>query len=218
MSLSLYQEAYIRLYDFFGPQYWWPAESTFEIVVGAVLTQNTNWNNVEKAVGNLKDAGLLSYEGLIALSLDDLADFIRPSGFFNVKAKRLHALLLMIEKRYYGDLDALLVDELWNARDALLGVRGVGPETADSILLYGGEQQIFVVDAYTHRIFSRHNLLDEETDYQSIQDTFMENLPADTKLYNEFHALIVMAAKKFCKKKNPLCSDCPLRGLNDCCF
>lgn len=218
MSISLYEQAYRKLYSFFGPQGWWPAESALEMVVGAVLTQNTNWNNVEKAIGNLRDAGVLNYEALVALPQDDLAGYIRPSGFFNVKAKRLSKLLLMIKQTYSGDLGALLSDELWNARDALLGVNGVGPETADSILLYAGGHEIFVVDAYTHRIFSRHNMVDEETDYQSIQETFMANLPADAQLYNEFHALIVVTAKEFCKKNNPLCSACPLRGLNDCCF
>ena len=216
MGISLYEEAYQRLLDYFGPQNWWPAETAFEIVVGAVLTQNTNWSNVEKAIINLKEAGVLTYKGLEALPVENLAELIRPSGFFNVKATRLKKILAMIEENYGGDLDALFFDELSNARTNLLRVKGVGPETADAILLYAAGQPIFVIDAYTHRIFSRHNLVDEETDYQSMQEQFMDSLPESTALYNEFHALIVIGAKTFCKKKKPLCEGCPLFGLNEC--
>lgn len=216
MGLSLYEEAYQRLFDYFGPQNWWPAETTFEIVVGAVLTQNTNWRGVEKAIVNLKEAGLLNYKGLVALPVKNLAELIRPSGFFNVKAARLKKLLVMIEENYGGDLEALFLDELSSARENLLGVKGIGPETADAILLYAARQPVFVIDAYTYRMFSRHNLVDEETDYHSMQERFMDSLPESVELYNEFHALIVIGTKTFCKKNIPLCESCPLLGLNEC--
>lgn len=209
-----YQRAYQLLYNHFGSQCWWPGETALETVVGAVLVQNTNWKNVEKAIANLHDGGVLSYDALAAMPIHQLAEFVRPSRFFNVKAKRLKALLDMVEEEYSGDLNSLLDDKLWRAREKLLSVKGVGQETADSILLYAADQPIFVVDAYTHRVFSRHNLLDEETDYEAIQETFMGNLVEDVQLYNEFHALIVAVAKKYCKKTKPLCEKCPLKELN----
>lgn len=208
-----YQRAYELLSDHFGPQYWWPGETAIEIVVGAVLVQNTNWQNVEKAIANLQDSGVLSFEALVAMPTEQLAEYIRPSGFFNVKAKRLKALLGMIDEYYSGELDGLLEDGLWEAREKLLSVKGVGQETADSILLYAAHQPIFVVDAYTHRVFSRHNLLDEETDYSTIQEIFMGNLEEDVQIYNEYHALIVAVAKRYCKKTKPLCDSCPLRDI-----
>lgn len=211
---NVYKESFELLYDHFGPQGWWPGESDIEIVVGAILVQNTNWQNVEKALSNLQNDGMLTFEALVAMPMEELAEYIRPSGFFNVKAKRLKALLAMIEEEYSGDLQCLLVDELWVAREKLLRVKGVGEETADSILLYAANQPIFVVDSYTHRVFSRHNLLDEETDYSTIQETFMSNLEEDVQLYNEYHALIVAVAKKYCRKKKPLCDKCPLQGIN----
>ena len=183
-----------------------------EMVVGAILTQNTNWGNVCKAIANLKNGGMLSFQALLALPLEDLALFIRPSGYYNMKARRLKNLLLMIEEKYQGELDYLLRDEMLEGRRNLLSVQGIGPETADSILLYGGNHPIFVVDAYTHRIFSRHHLLADESDYTTIQEYFMSMLPADSSLFNEYHALIVRLAKEFCKKNRPLCERCPLNG------
>ena len=211
--MNPYEETFQLLFDHFGPQGWWPADTQIEIVVGAVLAQNTNWQNVEKALDNLRDNNLLNIEALVSIDIESLAGHIRPSGFFNVKAKRLKALLGMIEGEYSGDLEQLFTDELWAARENLLSVKGVGEETADSILLYGGKQPVFVVDSYCHRVFSRHNLLDEETDYQTIQQTFMVNLPEDAQLFNEYHALIVAVAKKYCKKKKPLCDLCPLKDI-----
>jgi endonuclease III related protein len=204
---------YELLYGFYGPQGWWPGESPFEVVVGTVLTQNTNWSNVSRAIENLKNAGLLSFEVLSAMPVDDLAVFIRPSGYFNVKARRLKNLLQMIEERYQGELDLLFEDEMMNGRANLLSVQGIGPETTDSILLYGGNHPIFVVDAYTHRVFSRHQLVADESDYDSIQETFMSALPSDSKLFNEYHALIVRVGKEYCKKNSPLCDNCPLNGV-----
>ncbi|CAG36637.1 endonuclease III domain-containing protein [Desulfotalea psychrophila] len=201
---------------FFGPQQWWPAKSPFEIIVGAVLTQGTSWKNVEKALANLEFAHLLNYDALLALPEKALAELIKPAGFFNVKAARLGNLLVMIAENYGGKIDALLADELGQARQALLKVRGVGEETADAILLYAAGKPIFVIDSYTHRIFSRHNMVDEETDYQTMQKTFMANIEEEASIFNEYHALIVMTAKKFCKKNKPLCPNCPLYGLNEC--
>lgn len=209
-----YTEAFQRLYDHFGPQGWWPGDSPFEIMVGAVLTQNTSWANVEKAIDSLKLAGMLSYESLARLSAEEIAPYIRPAGYYNLKAQRLKNLLDMIAVVYAADLAAFLADELATARENLLAVKGIGPETADSILLYACRHPVFVVDMYTHRVFSRHNMVAEETDYQTIQDVFLTNLPEDKQLYNEFHALIVRVAGSFCKKSNPLCAQCPLVGLN----
>ncbi len=204
---------YNRLYEFYGPQGWWPGETPFEMVVGAILTQNTNWSNVSRAINNLKDAGVLSFEALSALPFDDLAGLIRPSGYFNIKAHRLKNLLSMVGERYQGRLELLLQDDMMHGRENLLSVQGIGPETADSILLYGGDHPIFVIDTYTHRVFSRHRLLAEESDYDSIQETFMSALPADSTLFNEYHALIVRLGKDYCRKSRPLCEQCPLNGI-----
>lgn len=213
MAKSKFNEIYTRLYDHFGPQGWWPGDSPFEIMVGAVLTQNTNWENVRKAITNLKEAGVLSFAKLAALPVDEIARLIQPSGYFNLKAQRLQNLLRMIRERYNGELELFLQEDLPAAREALLSVKGIGPETADSILLYAANHPIFVVDAYTHRIFSRHNLAAEESDYYLLQETFHDNLPAQPALYNEYHALIVALGKTFCRKKNPRCGQCPLQGI-----
>lgn len=207
------QEAYERLNNHFGPLHWWPAENPFEVVVGAVLTQNTNWKNVEKAIDSLKRAGVFSFDGLQSLTEEELAGHIRSSGYYNLKARRLKNLLEMIIRDFGGDLERLFAENTVTARRALLEVKGIGPETADSILLYGGGHPVFVVDAYTHRILSRHNLIAEECDYQLIQDLFMDNLNNDAEIFNQYHALLVITAKHFCKKRNPLCSRCPLEPM-----
>lgn len=206
--------AFNLLLDHFGPQCWWPAETPFEVMVGAVLTQNTNWGNVVKAIDNLRQAGLLDYHSLAACLPTDIAALIRPAGYYNLKAQRLVNLLQMVAESYHGELEAFLTDRPTSARENLLAVRGVGPETADSILLYACGRPVFVVDMYTHRVFSRHQLLAEETDYQTIQETFVNHLPVDAQLYNEYHALIVKVATSYCKKTNPRCSLCPLQGFN----
>lgn len=213
MGVNIFQEMYNRLFRYYGPQNWWPGETPFEIMVGAVLTQNTNWANVEKAITNLKERGFLEFSGLYAASLEELADCVRPSGYYNIKARRLHNLLQMIAEQYEGELDNLLADSTHSARSNLLTVKGVGPETADAILLYCGRHPVFVVDAYTHRVFSRHGLVPEECDYKELQDAFTARLPQDWRLYNEYHALIVMVGKEFCKKTTPLCEHCPLNGV-----
>ena len=214
MNTNNYSEAYQLLYDHFGPQNWWPGETPLEIMVGAILTQNTNWSNVQKAIVNLKSEKLLDYQSLSQLSVDELAQLIRPAGYYNLKAQRLRNLLDMVADSYDGEVALFLGDELGAARENLLAVKGVGPETADSILLYACGHPVFVVDMYTHRVFSRHNMVEEETDYQAIQDVFVDHLPQDLQLYNEFHALIVRVASTFCKKTKPLCEKCPLQGLN----
>lgn len=211
---NVFLEAYSLLLEHFGPQGWWPGETEIEIVVGAVLTQNTNWSNVTRAISGLEVAGLLEFNALADLPVSVLAEYIRPSGYYNIKARRLQNLLQMIRQKYDGQLGSLLADETGRARDNLLSVKGVGPETADSILLYAGGHPVFVVDAYTHRVFSRHGMVAEETDYHEVQEEFERRLPRDAALYNEFHALIVALGKRYCKKTKPLCGSCPLRGVN----
>lgn len=209
-----YREAYRLLYDHFGPQNWWPGDTPFEIMVGAILTQNTSWSNVQKAIDNLKTENLLTYQSLSRLTADEIAQLIRPAGYYNLKAQRLRNLFDMLATSYDGEMELFLGDDLGTARDNLLAVKGVGPETADSILLYACGHPVFVVDMYTHRVFSRHNMVEEETDYQTIQHVFTAHLPEEMQLYNEFHALIVRVAVTFCKKTKPLCEKCPLQGLN----
>lgn len=202
---------YDKLYRHFGPQSWWPGETPFEIIVGAILTQNTNWQNVSKAIANLKKAKVLSPKKLYSLPQSRLAQLIRPSGYFNVKAKRLKEFLNFLFKNYNGSLKKMFSRPLENLRKEILAVRGIGPETADSILLYAGGLPVFVVDAYTKRIFSRQKLLNEEADYHTVQKIFTENLKKDVRLYNEYHALIVRLGKDFCKKTKPKCEICPIK-------
>jgi len=202
-------EMYRCLKDHFGPQDWWPAETPLEVMIGAILTQNTNWTNVEKAISNLRERELLSLDRLTALPTDELAVYIRPAGYYNIKAKRLKNLLNFIADEYDGNLPAFLDQEMDAMREGLLSVNGVGHETADSIVLYAANRPLFVVDAYTHRILSRHAMASEESNYHELQALFMDHLPEDAVLYNEFHALIVLTGKNYCRKK-PRCGDCPL--------
>lgn len=206
---NMYQRMLARL----GPQRWWPAESAFEVLVGAVLAQNTSWRNVERAITNLKGAGLMSLAALSGLPTGLLAEYIRPAGYYNLKAGRLRNLLSLINARHQGDLDAFLGQPLDPFREQLLSVKGIGPETADSILLYAANLPIFVVDAYTRRILGRHDFIDEDCDYTCIQELFMDHLACDVQLYNEYHALLVRVGNVFCRKKNPDCPGCPLNGL-----
>jgi len=205
-------EIYNRLYSCYGPQRWWPGESQFEIIVGAILTQNTNWTNVEKAIANLKKGGCLTPSGLHELPLDRLAQLIRPAGYFNIKAQRLKCFLDWLFEDYDGLLESLEMLSPSTLREKLLAVKGIGPETADSICLYAFKKPIFVVDAYTARIFGRHSMIEPGSGYADIQEMFHEGLDKNARLFNEFHALIVQVGKKHCKPK-PLCKDCPLEEL-----
>ncbi len=198
------------LYEHYGPQNWWPADSLFEVIVGAILTQNTAWQNVEKAISNLKSAGLLNPVSLHNLPLEILAEYIRPSGYYNIKAKRLKDFLRFFIEKYEGDIDRMFEQEPEELRKSLLQISGIGQETADSILLYAGNIPVFVVDAYTFRVFSRHGFLSEDITYEDCQSMFMENLTNDAGLFNEYHALIVKVGKEYCRKREPLCIECPL--------
>jgi endonuclease-3 related protein len=212
MSVVL-QEVYQRLFDTLGPQHWWPGQSPFEVMVGAVLVQNTNWQNVEKAIENLRQADLLEPHALYAVPPEELEELIRPAGYYRVKAKRLRSLLKLLVDRYDGSLEAMFQTRMSLLREELLQTNGIGPETADSILLYAGGMPSFVVDAYTCRIMARHGWIGFDSDYHQVQDYFSSNLPDDTQLFNEFHALLVRIGKDFCRKSSPKCQQCPLCDL-----
>lgn len=204
-------EIYRRLYSRLGPQHWWPGDTQFEVIVGAILTQNTNWSNVSRAITNLKQAKVLTPSKLYALPVSKLAALIRPSGYYNIKAKRIRSFLDFLFKNYSGSLKKMFNRKPAELREEILSVKGIGPETADSILLYAGGFPIFVVDAYTKRIFSRHKFFNEKTGYHQVQKIFTDNLKKDAKLFNEYHALIVRLGKDLCKKTNPRCGICPLK-------
>jgi len=203
-----------RLLDTFGPQHWWPGDTPFEVMVGAVLTQNTAWSNVEKAIANLKAADALSCPAILGLSPAELAALIRPAGFFNVKARRLAALCGFLEDADVAESPEALAAAapLSALRPRLLAVHGVGEETADSVLLYALNLPSFVVDAYTRRIFGRLGLLGGDETYAQIQALFHRHLPAEVTLYNEYHALIVHLGKTACRPR-PRCAACPLAGM-----
>lgn len=211
------QEIYQRLLLKFGPQKWWPAQTRFEVMVGAVLTQNTNWSNVERAIRNLRQANLLTADQLKDISVRQLALLIRPAGYFNIKAKRLKNFIDFFYREYKGHLQAMAEENLKVLRKKLLTVNGIGPETADSILLYALDKSIFVVDAYTKRILSRHGLVKSTADYQAIQKIFMGSLKADLKMFNEYHALLVHLGKHYCKS-DPLCDICPINAIHQTKF
>ncbi len=205
-------EIYQLLFDAFGPQHWWPGETPFEIAVGAVLTQNTSWTNVEKAIANLKADGRFDATALHELGIEQLETLIRPAGYFRVKAKRLRNFTTWLCDWHAGDLQSLEAFGTSQLREELLGVSGIGPETADSILLYALDRPIFVVDTYTARVMVRHGLIGPDLDYQQLQDLFQSNLEPDVALFNEFHALLVMTGKDYCKPR-PKCPGCPLQTL-----
>ena len=204
--LSIYK----KLYNAFGPQNWWPGDTPFEVAVGAILTQNTNWGNVEKAINNLKKANVLNAKAIHEMPVKKLASLIQPSGYFNVKAKRLKTFIDFLMKDYHGSMKNMRKEEMHSLRKKLLSVNGIGPETADSILLYALAKPIFVIDAYTKRALSRHNILGQDQAYDKFQELFHLSLKKDVKLYNEYHALFVRVGKMFCKTK-PICEGCPLK-------
>lgn len=202
-----------KLLSFFGPQHWWPAESRFEIIVGAILTQNISWNNVEKAIFNLKNKDLLSIDDILNTDIESLALLIKPAGYYNQKSRYLKNICKFIRENY-GSLEEFLSQDSRKLRNELLKIKGIGPETADSIILYAAEKPVFVVDAYTKRIFYRIGLIKQNLSYNKVQQFFMENLPKEVNLYNQYHALIVKLGKQNCSNKNPVCKNCP---LNDIC-
>jgi len=193
----------------YGEQAWWPADSQFEVVVGAVLTQNTNWSNVERAINNLKMAGVLDHQAILDLPREELAKLIRPSGYYNVKTKRLLALLNYLQR--VGGLKVLAEQQLAEARQGLLSVNGIGPETADDILLYAFDRPVFVIDTYTRRLLARNNLARGTENYEDLRLGFEAALPMDVDLFKQFHALIVQHAKEACRKQ-PECGNCCLGG------
>ena len=219
-------EVYRRLYEAFGPQHWWPASSPFEVLVGAILTQQAAWSNVEMAIENLKKHGELTPEAILSLSEDDLKAAIRPSGYFNQKAKRLVHVVEEIEER--GGLKRFLARPTEEVRKDLLSIKGIGKETADSIMLYAGRHPVFVVDAYTFRMLGRldghlYGGIAEKKDYDAVQSVFMESIGQlagegekngdAVEISREYHALIVELGKRNCRKSAPSCEACPLKGI-----
>jgi len=209
-------DIYHRLFDHYGPQHWWPAETHLEMIIGAILTQSAAWTNVEKAIHNLKASTDLSIEGLRSLPQDELARLIYPSGYYNVKARKVKAFVEWLAERYGGDLDCLFALDVAAMREELLSVHGVGEETADSIILYAAHQPIFVIDAYTHRLITRLGLAPQKETYAAFQALFMDNLPHDELLFNEYHALLVQHGKTVCRRA-PLCTGCSLNHLCPTC-
>jgi endonuclease III related protein len=208
---TLLQELFQKMLAAFGPQGWWPGETPFEVAVGAILTQNTNWNNVARAIGVLKEHDLLEPQVLYDLPEAELAQLIRPAGYYNIKAKRLKNFLDFLANHFENSLDRMAAANLSSLRPALLTIKGVGPETADSILLYALSKPTFVVDAYTFRILSRHGLIPEACAYEELRQWFMEHLPPEVDLYQEYHALLVRLGKEWCRPQ-PRCANCPMEG------
>jgi endonuclease-3 related protein len=206
--LTIYQ----RLLARYGPQHWWPGDSPFEVIVGAILTQSAAWGNVEKALANLKGEGVLSPQGLYHLPEDRLAQLIYPSGYYNAKARKLKAFVGHLVEVYQGDLDRLLARDVAALRPELLALHGIGQETADSILLYAGAKPVFVIDAYTRRSAARLGLAPAQVSYAALQALFMESLPPQVPVFNEYHALLVRLGKEACRKL-PRCPVCPLLEL-----
>ena len=205
-------EIFDKLLKAFGPRHWWPGESPFEVMVGAILTQNTSWKNVEKAIQKLKTKRILTPEGIHRLKRSDLASLIRSSGFYRIKADRLKSFADFLFEEFEGKIDRMKKESPEGLRKRLLEVKGIGQETADSILLYALQKPIFVVDAYTRRVLLRHGMISNRASYEEVQKLFMRHLRTDGELFNEYHALLVHVAKTVCKK-TPKCDICPLKGV-----
>lgn len=201
---------YDLLFSSFGPQNWWPGDTPFEIIVGAILTQAVNWNNVEKAINNLKEEALLNPPGIYKIEEKKLALLIKPSGYYNMKAKKVKSFVNYLFTKYNGQLEKMFQKPMISLRPELLNIYGIGPETADSILLYAGNYPIFVVDTYTKRIFHRVGYVSKDISYENMQKMFMNNLPQKADIYNEYHALLVKLGKDICIKSKPRCNECPL--------
>jgi endonuclease III related protein len=206
------QLIYHRLFDHYGPQYWWPAEEPFEVIVGAILTQSTAWGNVEKAINNLKKRRVLNPITIRELPIEELASLIYPSGYYNAKARKLKAFVERLSEGYDNSLQKLFDLDIAQLRSELLSIYGIGQETADSIILYAAQKPIFVIDAYTHRIMDRLGLHAGKTSYAALQSLFMGNLPQEEKIFNEYHALLVRLGKEACRRQ-PFCHDCCLQSI-----
>lgn len=206
---------YRCLLDYYGPQHWWPGDGPFEMMVGAILTQSTSWRNVEKAVNNLKNAGAMSQSVIRRLPSEELAALIRPSGYFNTKARKLKSLVEWLDEFSGDDLNQLFLRDTGTLRQQLLNVHGIGPETADSILLYAAKKPVFVVDSYTRRIINRIGIASNGDNYTAYQTLFMINLPKNTELFNEYHALLVRLGKEVCHGV-PICRECCLFASHLC--
>ena len=212
MDAEKINDIYQRLVAAYGAQHWWPAREPFEVMVGAILTQSAAWLNVEKAIAGLRAAGALSPQAIRRLPLSELALAIRPCGYYNAKALKLKALAFWLGNDYSDDIDRLFAGSTEDLRRQLLAVHGIGQETADSILLYAAAKPVFVIDAYTRRIIGRIGLAPDSNRYAAYQRLFMDNLPADARLFNEYHALLVRLAKEACRKK-PICRRCALSDI-----
>lgn len=210
------RKALLRIYHLlrrrFGHRGWWPGETRFEVMIGAILTQNTNWGNVEKAIGEMKRRGMMEPWGLAEADVRAVEKAVRSSGYFRQKAARVRDFAKYLVKNYGGDLDLLFAKRLPGLREELLSLNGIGPETADSILLYAGGKPVFVVDAYTKRSFARIGLLGKDAKYYEVQGFFEGNLPRDVELYKDFHAQVVELGKEYCRPK-PRCAECPLKEV-----
>lgn len=204
--------AFEKLLSAYGPQHWWPGDSPLEVLIGAVLTQNTSWKNVERAIENLKAADLLELDALYAVPPEELADLVRPSGYYRQKAARLRRVLELVVQQHESSLETLFAMDLETLRSQLLAINGIGPETADAICLYAAGKPTFVIDAYTHRVLKRHGWAELEAGYDDLKEQFESELPRDAALYGEYHALLVEVGKRHCRK-TPVCQGCPLAEL-----
>ena len=204
---------YSLLFEKYKDQHWWPADTKFEVIVGAVLTQFISWRNVVKAIDNIKERNLLDVYKMHECDIELIKEMIRPAGFFNRKSVVLKSVIAFLIEEYDGDIDKMFYTSLEVLREKLLMVKGIGPETADSILLYAGSKRIFVVDAYTIRIFTRLGFLKGDEKYHQVQQFFMNNLPTEVDLYNQYHALIVKLGSECCYGKKPKCDNCVLKDL-----
>jgi endonuclease III related protein len=203
-------EYYNSLFTALGPQHWWPGDTPFEVIVGTILTQNTSWTNVEMALANLRGEGLLTIEGLERVNQQHLAKLLRPAGYFRQKARKLKTFVRFLRAEYVGSVHRMFAMPTLALREKLLGVWGIGPETADSILLYAGQQPVFVVDAYTKRMFTRHGWIGEKAKYEDVRWMVERQFPGDVKRFNELHALIVHTGKNWCRPHEERCGECPL--------
>lgn len=203
-------EYFNSLFTALGPQHWWPADTPFEVIVGTILTQNTSWTNVEMALANLRGEGLLTIAGIEGVDRRHLTKLLRPAGYFRQKARKLKAFVKFLRVEYAGSLRRMFATPTLALREKLLGVWGIGPETADSILLYAGQHPVFVVDTYTKRMFARHGWISEKAKYEDVRWMVERQFPGDVKRFSELHALIVNTGKNWCRPREERCGDCPL--------